>query len=126
MKIFLSVLILIFSLQSWTKADDIRDFEIEGISVGDSLLDYFSEETIKKGIRKDRSYNDDTFYDVEIYNLDLSSEFSNLAFNLKRDDIVTVSCIKYHEGDHNYTDNLRVAVNKREFVEWLANKAYGN
>ena len=43
MKIFLSVLILIFSIQSWTKANDIRDFEIEGISIGDSLLDFLAE-----------------------------------------------------------------------------------
>ena len=47
MRIFIAVLILIFSFQSWTKADDIRDFEIEGISVGDSLLDYASYEKIK-------------------------------------------------------------------------------
>ena len=50
MRIFLSILILIFSLQSWTKADDIRDFQIEEMSVGDSLLDFFSEEEIKKKI----------------------------------------------------------------------------
>ena len=31
-----------------SKADDISDFEIEGMSVGDSLLDYFSESDIKK------------------------------------------------------------------------------
>ena len=31
MRKFLTVLVLIFSLQSWTKADDISDFEIEGI-----------------------------------------------------------------------------------------------
>ena len=46
MRIFLSVLILIFSLQSWTKADDIRDFQIESISLGDSLLNYFSKKEI--------------------------------------------------------------------------------
>ena len=40
MRIFIAILVLIFSLQSWTKADDIRDFEIEGMSIGDSLLDY--------------------------------------------------------------------------------------
>ena len=51
MKLFLSVLILIFSLQSWTKADDIRDFEIEGISIGDSLLDFYSEKEIKQNIK---------------------------------------------------------------------------
>ena len=48
MRVFLAVLVLIFSLQSCAKADDIRDFEIEGISIGDSLLDYFSEEEINK------------------------------------------------------------------------------
>ena len=48
-RIFLTVLILIFYIQSLTKADDIRDFEIEGISIGDSLLDYFSEEEILSG-----------------------------------------------------------------------------
>ena len=47
MRIFLTVLVFIFSLQSLTKADDIRDFEIEGMSIGDSLLDYMSEEEIK-------------------------------------------------------------------------------
>ena len=48
MRVFIAVLVLIFSLQSWTKADDVRDFEIEGISIGDSLLDYYSEEEIKQ------------------------------------------------------------------------------
>ena len=47
MKIFLSVLILIFGLQSWTKADDIKDFEIEGMSVGESLLNYFNKKDIE-------------------------------------------------------------------------------
>ena len=46
MRVFIAVLVLIFSLQSWTKADDIRDFEIEGISIGDSLLDHFSKKKI--------------------------------------------------------------------------------
>ena len=44
---FLLILILIFSFQSWSKADDIRDFEIEGMTTGDSALDYFSEAKIK-------------------------------------------------------------------------------
>ena len=48
MRIFIIVLVLIFSLQSFTKADDIRDFEIEGMSIGDSLLDFFSKSNIDK------------------------------------------------------------------------------
>ena len=52
MRVFLSVLILIFNLQSLTKADDISDFEIEGMSIGDSLLDFFSEEEINNNIKE--------------------------------------------------------------------------
>ena len=47
MRIFIAVLVLTFSLQTWTKADDISDFEIEGMSIGDSLLDYFSKNEIR-------------------------------------------------------------------------------
>ena len=41
MKRLLLILILTLSFQSLSKADDIRDFEIEGMSIGDSLLESF-------------------------------------------------------------------------------------
>ena len=47
MRVFITLLVLIFSLQSWSMADDISDFEIEGMSIEDSALDYFSKEEIK-------------------------------------------------------------------------------
>ena len=52
------IFIIFFSIFSFsvTIADDIRDFEIEGMSVGDSLLDYMSLEKIN--ISK-RNYFDD-------------------------------------------------------------------
>ena len=40
--------LILFSFQAPSWADDIRDFQIEGISIGDSLLDYFSEHEIKE------------------------------------------------------------------------------
>jgi len=40
------VLVLTFSFQSWTNAEDISEFEIEGVSIGDNLLDHFSKEEI--------------------------------------------------------------------------------
>jgi len=52
----LLILILTFSFQSLIKADDIRDFQIEGMSIGDSLLDYFNEDEIK-------NHNQDNYYD---------------------------------------------------------------
>ena len=41
-------LIIVFSFQLFTKAEDIRDFEIEGMSVGDSLYDHFSKKKINE------------------------------------------------------------------------------
>ena len=49
MKRLLLILILTFNFQTMSRSDDIRDFEIEGMSIGDSLLDYFNKnELIKK------------------------------------------------------------------------------
>ena len=57
MRSIILALVLIISLQSWTKADDIRDFQIEGMSIGDSALDFFSKLEIKKNERKYKLYN---------------------------------------------------------------------
>ena len=46
MRIFLSILVLLINLQSFSKADKIQDFEIEGMSIGDSLLDFMSKSFI--------------------------------------------------------------------------------
>jgi hypothetical protein len=43
MKRLLLILVLTFSFQTLAKADDIRDFEIEGMSIGDSLLNHYSK-----------------------------------------------------------------------------------
>ena len=48
MRIFLAFIILVLSLQSWSKADDLRDFEIGGFSIGESLLNHFSKKKIEK------------------------------------------------------------------------------
>ena len=45
-KLLTTFLILFFTLQSWAKADDIRDFEIEGMSIGDNALEHFTKEEL--------------------------------------------------------------------------------
>ncbi len=44
----LYLFLILFTLQNPSWADDIRDFQIEGMSIGDSALDFFSEEEIKR------------------------------------------------------------------------------
>ena len=40
--------LILFSFSAPSFADEIIDFEVEGMSLGVSLLDYFSEEKIKE------------------------------------------------------------------------------
>ena len=80
--IFLSVF-FIFS----TKADNIRDFQIEGISIGDSVLNYFSEEEIKKNLRKNSYVNSDgKFYDANLNNFKFFKTYKNIQVNFKKND----------------------------------------
>ena len=65
MKKFLAILILVFTLQTPSQADDIRDFQIDGISIEDSALDYFKEKEIKS-ITKTKYPGDDKFYKIEL------------------------------------------------------------
>ncbi len=67
---FLAILILSISLTTSSYSNDIEDFEIEGISIGDSLLDYLSEDSIE---RKQNAYSDKGF----IYRL---KDFYSLTF----------------------------------------------
>ena len=57
MKKLLILLFSVFFLSSPSVfADDISDFEIEGMSIGDSLLDYMSEEEILEGIEETKDW----------------------------------------------------------------------
>ncbi|MBD1108721.1 hypothetical protein IDH26_01250 [Pelagibacterales bacterium SAG-MED50] len=48
MRRLLLILILTLSFQTLVKADDIRDFQIEGMSIGDSMLEHFDKKKIQK------------------------------------------------------------------------------
>jgi hypothetical protein len=63
----LLLIIIFISFQSLSKADDIRDFQIEGMSIGDSLLEYFSKKKISKFINYDDLPSDMKFRIAEVY-----------------------------------------------------------
>ena len=83
MRAFIVVFVLIFSLQSWTKADDIKEFEIDGMSIGDSLLNFFDKEKIIN-LKKINYPNSDKFYGVWLYSS--SDKYDTYGFTLKKDD----------------------------------------
>ena len=68
MKVFLSILILIFSIQPFTKADDINDFKMEELSLGDSLLNFYNKKQIIEEMNSEYAffYKDNKFVKLSI------------------------------------------------------------
>ena len=85
MKKTLIILVLLFS--SSVLADDILDFEMEGVSIGDTLLAYFSKEEINN------------FYKIGYPSSDKFLQVNLDNQTLKTYDIMTVSIKK---EDYNY------------------------
>ena len=83
MKKLLGILVLGLLLSTNAYADDISDFQIERISIGDSILDYYSKKEIKKN--KKNYTKDKTFSTVEIQNIK-SGTYDGIQLNYKTKD----------------------------------------
>ena len=112
MKKFLAILILIFTLPTPSQADDIRDFQIEGMSIGDSLLDYFSEEEeIKENVG---FVYEDKKFTVSYYNKS-SEVYDEVAIEYKSKD----KTYKIHgvQGVIFFENNIEGCYKKQDEVE---------
>ena len=80
--------LILFSFSAPSFAGDIRDYQIEGMSIGDSLLDYFSEEEIKKNISEegDEVREKNKFYDVNFFELPHFETYDMVQIALKFND----------------------------------------
>ncbi len=129
-RIFISILLLIFSFQNFTKADDLGDFEIEGISIGDSLLKFANRERIISSISKSKYDNDkyiiyevDKLIDLEIYDFlgvttkknDEKFIVTSLSGNIIYDDLD--ECYKIRDEIKEYIESIFVfdALDKTEY-----------
>ena len=79
--------LVLFSFSAPSFSSDISEFEIEGISIGKSLLDYMSEEKIKTEIKSTRyiySYLNEDF--GEVYLHEELQTYDYMSFFVKPDD----------------------------------------
>jgi len=83
-RLSLYLFLIFFTLQTPSQADDIRDFQIEGISVGDSLLDYYSENVINKN-KTEGPRGKGKFYKTTIIDSKFN-EYESMEFYLKTND----------------------------------------
>ena len=84
-KRFLIILILIFNLSNLSFADDIRDFQIEGMSIGDSALNYFSKKEIKDNANINY-YTNNKYTPVEFFQLSSFKTYDSVGLRYKTDD----------------------------------------
>ncbi len=88
MRIYFLILILLFNLQFSSKADDVSDFQIEGMSVGESLLKYFEKYEIEEKINSSNTI----FYKRDFMSISLSyktgkfKEYDDVGVILKQGD----------------------------------------
>ena len=138
MRVFLSVLVLIFSLQSWTKADDIRDFEIEGMSVGDSVLNYFNLSEIQEAEDNSSYYQKSNKYKIIYFYSKTRELFDYINITLKDNDekyiiygirgekeISLDICFKMKTEQVKGIENILSHIEKSEYKSGYA-KIYGN
>ncbi len=109
MKVFFIILFLILSLQSLVKADDINEFEIEGISVGDSLLDHFSKDEIdnarKHQYTPSAKYPNTKFLIVRLQSYKNLEMYEQLSFTILKNDEEKI--IHSVEGFIYYEKNIK-------------------
>ena len=84
-RLSLYLFLILFTLQTSSLADDIRDFEIEGMSIGDSLLDYLSKKEIKDNTNTDY-YTNNKYTSVEFFQPSSFKTYDAVGLKYKTDD----------------------------------------
>ena len=112
MKRLLLVLILTLSFQSLAKADDIRDFEIAGISIGDSLLDFYSLEQILNQKKNGFIYINKKYFTARFKNTN-GNLYEYLQFQIKDND---PKYIIYSIEGINFPDDINSCLNEQNNI----------
>jgi hypothetical protein len=92
MKNLITIIILSLCFITSSHTDDLKEFQIEGISIGDKLSSHFSESIIKKG-RKYKYKNPD-YVSIEFREVDLEQGFLKFYDNI----IITINNLNIIEG----------------------------
>ena len=93
-KISSYILFLVLSFNSASSANELKEFEIAGFSLGESLLDYFDKSDIKNELKSEYTYfyKDNKYAVLGVgdgvdYNLSMKFEnYDELALTVKPDD----------------------------------------
>ena len=123
---FLKIIILIFIFQSLSKADDIRDFEIEGISIGDSLLDHFSIQKIEKNIKSEyyKDIPNFNYLPIEIENISSFEKYFGIQVHVKKNDLKFI--VQGLSGYNYYKENITECYEQMEIIKKQFDNMFSN
>tara|TARA_Y100000816_G_C26069772_1_gene562573 strand:- start:850 stop:1437 length:588 start_codon:yes stop_codon:yes gene_type:complete len=115
MKKLLVTIVLSLCFTTPSQADDIKDFQIEGISIGDSLLNYYNVNEINN-FKKTIYPKSDKYYLIDGIKIKNKKEYEVLSFHLKKNDkqyiIHSVSAGIFYKK--NFNDCL---IKKKEIID---------
>ena len=107
--------LILFSFSAPSFADDLSEYEIEGISLGDSLLDHLSKEEIITQIEHNKpTYNYLTDEFGEVYLPGKYKDYDNLSVFVKPKDKNYL--IYYIGGTVYYDDNIKQCYAKQKEI----------
>ena len=124
-KLFFYLTLLFFSFYQQTYGNDIQDYEIEGFSIGDSLLDYTSEEYILNEIEQNKptyNYLNNDFGEVYLYGN--YEEYDMMSFFVRPNDKNFI--IYSVAGMIAYDDKFDQCLVKQREIEKKFDKIYKN
>jgi len=114
-KLSIYLFLVLFSFQTSSLSSDISNFQIEGVSIGDSLLDYMSEEEIKNNVVY--VYEDKKFT-ISEYKKSFEL-YDALGFAYKTDDKKYM--VQGIQGQIDFIDDIKNCYKKQdEIVEELS------
>ena len=118
---------LIFFFSTIGKSDDIKDFEIEGMSIGDSALDYFTAKDLNKRKKFYRNTNSNTLCRTEVTSSNFKN-FDNIMFHFKENDpnyiIESISgAVFFSKTSINTTQKC---INKRNKIDQEVSELFNN
>ena len=120
-KIFICALILALNFNSFSKADDISEFEIEGLSIGYSLLNKYSKKEIED-LYKASYYKDNEYTTIESLKLSEDSQYDYISLSYKTSDnkYSLVGIIADIDSKESFNNNIEKCYDiKNEIVEEL-------
>ncbi len=129
-KFILLLLFLILNLQLSVKADDISDFEIEGMSIGDSLLDYFSENEINQAKQDTQYPGSDRYIIITFNDLNRFQIYDSVQIDYKKNDskyfiASLMGMLSFHDNIYDCYEKQKTIVSEIEMLFSKAKKQEG-